>query len=270
MATRPLVLPEIFNGESSWDQWIFHFKNVAVVNGWDERASLHWMKVRLTGRAQTALQRFSEDIASDYKEAKKALQERFEPSSQKERYQAQFQTRRKRKEEGWADFAEDLRMLVDKAYPDFQDNAKEQLALNHFIAQIDNTQVAFSVKQKRPRNMDEVVSATLEMELYLTTKTVGLVESRPSEEDMGQQIVGAITSTNDMVSQLLSRVQKLEEKVATPISWSPQQFNSFGPVQRTERRRFNEIVCWNCRKRGHIARVRRSPKFQGNERPPTM
>ncbi len=73
---RPLVLPEVFNGESSWDQWIFHFENVAVVNGWDERGSLHWMKVRLTGRAQTAFKRFS---ASDYKEAKKALQERFEP-----------------------------------------------------------------------------------------------------------------------------------------------------------------------------------------------
>ena len=32
MAARPLVMPEIFNGDSSWDQWIYHFENVAVVN----------------------------------------------------------------------------------------------------------------------------------------------------------------------------------------------------------------------------------------------
>ena len=28
---RPLVMPEIFNGDSSWD---YHFENVAVVNDW--------------------------------------------------------------------------------------------------------------------------------------------------------------------------------------------------------------------------------------------
>ena len=31
--SRPLVLPEVFSGEASWDQWIFHFENVAKVNG---------------------------------------------------------------------------------------------------------------------------------------------------------------------------------------------------------------------------------------------
>ena len=97
---------------------------------------------------------------------KKALQERFEPSCRKECYQAQFQTRKKKKEEGWADFADSLRMLVDKAYPDLE--AKEQLALNHFVSHIENSQVAFSVRQKCPKSVDEAVSATLEMETYMT------------------------------------------------------------------------------------------------------
>ena len=110
---------------------------------------------------------------------KKALQERFEPSCRKERYQAQFQTRKK-KEEGWADFADSLRTLVDKAYPDLEDNAKEQLALNHFVSQIENCQVAFSVRQKRPKTVDEAVSATLEMEAYIDAKTISsVVDVRP-------------------------------------------------------------------------------------------
>ena len=84
----------------------------------------------MTGRAQTAFQRFPQEVTTDYKMTKEALQE---PSSHRERYQAHFQTRRKRKEEGWADFAEDFSMLADKAYPDLEEKAKEQLALNHYL-----------------------------------------------------------------------------------------------------------------------------------------
>ena len=62
--------------------------------------------------------------------------------------------------EEWADFAEVLRTLADKAYPDFKDNAKEQMVPNHFINLIENIPVAFSVKQKRPKNLDEMMGAT--------------------------------------------------------------------------------------------------------------
>ena len=41
----------------------------------------------------------------------------------------------------WADFGEDLRLLVDKANPDFEDDAKEHLALNQFVSQLDNQQI---------------------------------------------------------------------------------------------------------------------------------
>ena len=131
VANRPLVMPEIYNGETSWDQWIYHFENVTVVNKWDEAARLCWLN------AQTALQRLPSD--ADYKSAKKALQERFEPSCRKERYQAQFQARQKKKDEGRADLADGLRNLVDKAYPELEDKAKGAAhAEPLFLSQIKN------------------------------------------------------------------------------------------------------------------------------------
>ena len=78
------MLPEEFNGEGSWHQWIFHFENVAAVNEWNEDSCLRWMKVRLTGRAQTAFERFPQGVATDYKRTKEALREQFEPSSRRE------------------------------------------------------------------------------------------------------------------------------------------------------------------------------------------
>ena len=91
MAARPLVLPEPFTGEGSWDQWIAHFENVAAVNGWDDAAKLLWLRARLTKRAQTAYQKFTEEAKTSYKESKKALQERFEPKCKRELYQTEFQ-----------------------------------------------------------------------------------------------------------------------------------------------------------------------------------
>ena len=47
-----------------------------------------------------------------------ALLERFEPASKCELY---VQVRRKKKTESWADFADDLMSLADKAYADLQE-----------------------------------------------------------------------------------------------------------------------------------------------------
>ena len=52
MARKPLVLPDTFDGEQGWDEWIIHFENIAAVNTWDADAKLQWIKVRLTGRAK--------------------------------------------------------------------------------------------------------------------------------------------------------------------------------------------------------------------------
>ena len=81
--TRPLLLPDLFNGEESWEEWRFHFLNVTAVNEWNEAHCLKWLKVRLTGQAQIAFQCLSPEIRDSYDEGMEALKERFEPSSRK-------------------------------------------------------------------------------------------------------------------------------------------------------------------------------------------
>eukprot|EP00731_Ephydatia_muelleri_P023001 Em0015g584a len=156
MAARPLVMPEIFNGDSSWDQWIYHFENVAVVNDWDEDASLPKLRLKVV---------------------------------------------------------ESLRTLVDKAYPDLEDNAKEQLALNHFVSQIENCQVAFSVRQKRPKTVDEAVSATLEMEAYIDAKTISSVVEVEDVTTDPLAVNGVTSSMANLMKQCIDRLEKLEMKL---------------------------------------------------------
>ena len=148
MVTRPVILPETFSGTGSWEQWVYHFENVAAVNAWTEQNKLLWLKIRLTGRAQTAFQRLSPEARGNYTEAKKGLMEPFEPASRRDLYPAEFKTRSKKTSDGWAAYAEDLKALVEKAFPDMGEDGREQLALTKYMSQLDHPQVTFAVNSR--------------------------------------------------------------------------------------------------------------------------
>ena len=72
------------------------------------------------------------------------MKDRFEPDSHRELYLSKFSTRKRRPGEGWAEYADELRVLADKAFPELEEQARERLALNQYLGQLDNPQVAFN------------------------------------------------------------------------------------------------------------------------------
>eukprot|EP00731_Ephydatia_muelleri_P009833 Em0005g419a len=258
MASRPLVLPDSFSGEGNWSQWIYHFENVAEVNEWEDAKRVLWLKVRLTGRAQIAYQQLSDITRANYGDTKKALKERFEPASQTARYLAEFGNRRKKKTEGWADFAEDLRSLVEKAYPALQEEAKAQIALSHYLRHLDQPMTSFSVKQRTPKSLDEAVSATLEIESYqiglpkIESDAVGvpLMDSKTHPE-VEEAEIGTVASRSSsqlqdgLVHQLLQRLDKIEHELRRP---ERERDEKASDGQRSPR----SATCWNCGRRGHL------------------
>ena len=82
------VLPETYNGEDGWDDWI---ENIASVNSWNDEAKLKWIKVCLAGRAQKALQGLPEESRGSYDNVKIALTQQFKPASKRELYNAELQ-----------------------------------------------------------------------------------------------------------------------------------------------------------------------------------
>ena len=164
--TRPLVLPDMFTGDDNFDHWISHFESVSTVNKWTDDDKLLWLRVRLTGRHSGTWSTVSREPRS-YTTVKKALQERFELESKRMLYKAEFETRRKKSAETWADFGDDLCRLTDKAFPTVQLEAHKQLALSRYLDQLDPPQISFAVKQRRPKNLPEALSSTIELESYL-------------------------------------------------------------------------------------------------------
>ena len=49
MATRPVVTPELYSGEGSFDEWLDHFDSVAKINGWEADEAAKWLSGREGG-----------------------------------------------------------------------------------------------------------------------------------------------------------------------------------------------------------------------------
>ena len=280
MAVRHLALPEVFTGEgrAHWDDWIDHFERIATVNEWDEANQRKWLPARLSGRAATVYRRLSDEVKADLQQTKDALQERFEPASRKELYRAELQGRKKQRQEDWATYGEELIRIAEKAYPDLPVEAQQRLALNQFLAQLDNPQVAFGVKQRAPETVEKAVQLTLELESYLPTpgrrqptlpaQEVALLDREEEEDPATPAAVAGISNPKDPLQLILQRLERLE----TDIKVVKQGSRRTGP--RTQQRDDGPIICRRCGQEGHIARgcrtrVRDSnpPSTQGNDKP---
>ena len=129
--SRPVATPELYSGEGPFDEWIDHFESVAKLNNWKDDDMAQWLAVRLVGRAHAAYKRLPEETKANYKNARAALLRRFEPDSKRNLYAAEFRARTKLPAEDWATFADNLKILADKAFPDLDEAARERLAVDH-------------------------------------------------------------------------------------------------------------------------------------------
>ena len=151
---------------------------------------------------------------------------------------------------------------------------RERFALNQYLMQLDNAQVAFGVRQAKLKVVDEVVRLTLEMESYLQP-------TRPSRtsptltSDYDSDVIGAASSQlrNDPLQQILEHMDCLETELQ--FVRQPQKVGPSSDRGSTSSRkpwsRERVPTCWNCRGDGHLARdcpsPKKSPQQQGNDKP---
>ena len=61
-------------------------------------------------------------------------------------------------------FGDDLCALADRAFLDLGNDRKQQVTLLHFLVNLSSPQVAIGVRQRKPKTVEEVVTATLELD----------------------------------------------------------------------------------------------------------
>ena len=229
----------------------------------------------MTVRSHKALHRLTGPAAASYEATRDALCARFEPESRYTRYQAEFQARRKRAGEGWADFVNDLRDQADKAYPTLQEEARERLSINAYLAQLPKPQISFSGRQKEPSTIDDAVGATLEMESYRPSQILSSVCTSVPGPEEGSTTACLNVDSVDQVSSLTRMVEKLADQVEKLQLWAantgqqvervPTSEGQPGRVLFSSSRRGFARECWNCHQMGHLACNCPVPRFQNQQ-----
>ena len=214
------------------------------------------------------IQPFSRQHTRKFFEGEGRLEQRFEPASRQHLFASEFQARRKRRNEGWADFGEDLRLLANKAFPDLDDAARERLALTSYLSQLENSQTAVGVKQHRPKTIDEEVRLTLELESYQLPAKNAVVAEVAHVEEKGSR------------DELMAAVQKSQETMLETMKKLSERLERLELVrgrlgEQNMRQQNRQFTCWNCGKPGHRSQectLRRNTydKQQGKGRPSTQ
>ena len=156
-----------------------------------------------------------------------------------------------------------------------EDKAREKLALNTYLALLENPHIAFGVKQKTPETLDVAVAATLELESYLSPKLalVSSVEAPPRESE--QRNIGVVSHVSHdklaaMFEKLVDRFDKLEASYSQTGRSGVYRGRQEAPTQQgyyggPRERRTRDLSCWTCSKSGYIARQCRSSNKQPSE-----
>ena len=265
MASKPVILPETFSGDGNWEQWLLHFVDCASVNEWDDTKQLQFLRVRLTGRAQAVFHRLPQSEKDSFDEAVRALQAHFEPEGKRDLYLADFSTRSRRPVESWMEYAEELRWLAAKAYPELSTKAHEQLALTRFLSSITDAQTILLVKQKNPVSLTEAVTYTMQIESVMASTRQVPPNQEPatvpvlstSHED---KLIDAMTKLSDKIDSMNIRQQtpRFTSKFRSPRQTS------------TPQSPHKPVICYRCHQEGHFARGCATPRQyrKGNDQPP--
>ena len=137
-----------------------------------------------------------------------------------------------------------MRAFMDKAYPSLNDMARQQLALHKYLSQLENEQVAFNVRQRKPKTIEAAVGATLECESYLVKPvTSGAVVAPVQVQAKNRDSV-----LMDMITKLMEWMDRLEESLkGTQPKWEV--------VKRLcdQEGKARVVVCYRCGQEWHFA-----------------
>ena len=235
-----IVKPDKFDGSASWIDFKSHFEVCAELNKWTFTEKGMYLAVALRGQAQSVLGNLPVGDRCNYRLLSNALEERFLPPNQTELYRAQLRERRQRASESLPELGQDLRRLVNLAYPTAPIEVRETLAKEQFIDALKESEMRLRVKQARPMDLNDAIRHAVELDAFnsaerrLNESKGYLREVKPQEK----------AETGDTITSLLKAVQDIKKEMKE-LKMKVEKGNDNKPYSTV-------VGCNFCKKKGHV------------------
>ena len=257
--------PQTYDGTSDWLDYLAHFERVAEYNGWDAYEKLAWLGGSLRGEAMGTLVRLDEIEEESYSSLVHFLNVRFGLDAKVS--QLMLAKRVRKADEPLTQLANNIRRLVKRAYPTGRD-IWETLAVQYFSDAILDYDINYQICVSNPETLDEALLIASSIENFriihkLREERYGGF-SKPMNEGQSES---EQVNDNDQsccrsdVAKAVGRVVKeyMQEFSEDLIKVNSQKFGSLeernGMRKPVSARKKMGVVCFNCDKAGHIAKV---------------
>ena len=165
---RPNIVPDRYNGKTSWRDFWQHFEACKLANQWDDKRAKVFLAASLQGTAVKVLS--NGPAGSDemtYADIKDRLERRFGPGQLSENHLMELRCRRQHPRETLRELGQAIRELATLAYPEIAEEGKDRLARGHFSDAIEDQAVREGIFRARPNTFDEAVRAAMATESFL-------------------------------------------------------------------------------------------------------
>ena len=232
--TAPMrVKARLYGGETSWQQFRNHFERVCGLNGWCSQR-LNYLWVNLTATALAYAESLPAGTVRTYEDLCQALEQRFGDSQRAEVYKSELRARQRTEGESLPALGQEIRQLMTHAYPGIGLQGLEELCIEKFREALTDSEQRMSVHRSHARTLEAAIKAAMDMESWQISERRG----KP-------QRVRTVTTESVVPEGLTDRITKIE-RILEELRTS-----SKGTTDNVSTK---SIICFYCRKPGHIAR----------------
>ncbi|KAL5518121.1 hypothetical protein EMCRGX_G003803 [Ephydatia muelleri] len=218
-------------------------------------------------------------INSSYDSVVKCLRALYAPEGNELEWQRKLQDRMQKPGEQLVEFAGELRVLADRAYPRWSSEHRQEALRNQFMQGVRSSSIQLRLMKEMPPTLDDALKLASQLEaveeaqkrlqkdrcktesLALTDDTVADPDSCTSNATSGP---GQQQYERESLEKRLSRqlrqaeadVQKLSTQVQQLLKESTMNTRRQPANSRdnTGQKRTDGPVCWGCGKKGHVKR----------------
>ena len=256
--SRPLVMPDRFNGITSWEDYRSHFQYCSLLNGWNSEQKGQFLAALLSGPAQKVLKRVENSGDVTYSRLVQQLDNQYGTRGQAEKFLFQLQSRRRRRDESLAEFGNSILELTEQAYPELDSTAVDRLARQYFETAITDPMLRMDLHRAQPKSMNDAIRTAISLEAYFLAEDDRTNRRRPLSRRV------EINEDCDAVNNRSVR------HVGNELTSTNRSNNRRNDWSDEKVKRYQRGECFLCGEKGHMRRVCPHRRERGNDDRPNV